>query len=513
MKKILLLVINCFTIASLFAQEPADALRFSWTVPSGTARQQAIGGAMGSLGGDITATFMNPAGLAFYKTGDLVLSPAYRFGKNKSNYLNRKEKESEKNFVLGTTGFVIGSGNGRKRLKNTAFSFGFNTAANFNNDILYRGSNSQTSFSQKYLEELQNDNIKDDRAASEYPFGASLAINTYLLDTIAGGTPGNYSFQSRAKNLLPGQLLQEQKINNSGGIYEFALGGAVNYDDKLMIGGSFGLPILNYKREAVFTEADASANGNNKFNFASFTEDLSTKGVGLNIKAGLIYKPQEFWRLGLAVHSPSVYSLTDNFQTSVTADVEGPQGELTQRSSDFTNGSSEFKYMLITPYRIIGSVSYVLREIEDVTKQRGFLTADVEYINYSASSFHEDEENGTDQTTNDYLRSLNSAIDNAYKGAFNFRAGGELKFTTIMVRLGAAYYGNPYKNINGEKGSKLNLSGGLGYRNKGFFADLTYIHNINKDVHFPYRLQTASYAGATIKSGISNVLMTLGWKF
>ncbi len=512
MKKALLLVIKCFTAACLFAQEPADALRFSWTVPSGTARQQAIGGAMGSLGGDITATFMNPAGLAFYKTGDLVLSPAYRYGENKSNYLNRKENEKEKNFVLGTTGFVIGSGNGRGRIKNTAFSIGFNTTANFNNDILYRGNNTQTSFTQKYLEELQNDNIKDDRAASQYPFGSSLAINTYLIDTVGGGSPGNYSFQSRAKNLLPGELLQEQTIDNRGGIYEFALGGAANYNDKLMIGASIGLPILNYKREATFTEADATANANNQFNFASYSEDLSTKGVGLNLKAGFIYKPQEFWRLGLAIHSPTVYSLTDNFATTITADVEGPQGELTQSSTDFTEGTSEFKYMLITPYRIMGSVSYVLREIQDVTKQRGFLTADIEYVNYKASSFHEDEENGNDQVTNDYLRSLNTAIDNAYKSAFNFRAGGELKFTTIMVRLGAAYYGNPYKNINGEKGSKLNLSGGLGYRNKGFFADLTYVHNINKDVHFPYRLQAASYKGATIKSGISNILLTLGWK-
>ncbi len=514
MKIFFLLIINCFAAACLFAQEPADALRFSWTVPSGTARQQAIGGAMGSLGGDITAIFINPAGLAFYKTGDIVLSPAYRFGKNKSNYLDRKEKESEKNFVLGTTGFVIGFANGRGKVKNTAFSIGFNTTANFNNDILYRGSNTQTSFTQKYLEELQNDNIKDDRAASQYPFGTSLAINTYLVDTVGGGTSGNYSFQSRARNLLPGQLLQEQRIDNRGGIYEFALGGAANYDDKLMIGASFGLPILNYKREATFTEADATANANNQFNFAAFTENLSTKGIGLNLKAGLIYKPQEFWRLGLAIHSPTFYSLTDNYQTSITADVEGPQGELTQSSTDFTNGSSEFKYTLITPYRVLGSVSYVLREIQDVSKQRGFLTADVEYVNYKASSYHppSDEEVITDQEDKDYLVTLNNAIDNAYKGAFNFRAGGELKFTTIMVRLGAAYYGNPYKNINGEKGSKLNLSGGLGYRNKGFFADLTYVHNINKDVHFPYRLQAASYKGATIKSGISNILLTLGWK-
>ena len=59
----------------IFAQEPADALRYSWYTSSGTARQQAIGGAMGSLGGDISATFVNPAGIGFYKTGDFVLTP------------------------------------------------------------------------------------------------------------------------------------------------------------------------------------------------------------------------------------------------------------------------------------------------------------------------------------------------------------------------------------------------------------------------------------------------------
>ncbi len=79
-----------------YAQEPSDALRFAYTVPSGTARQQAIGGAMGSLGGDITATFINPAGLGFYKTGDFVFSPSVRFGKNKASFLSRTEKDNQK---------------------------------------------------------------------------------------------------------------------------------------------------------------------------------------------------------------------------------------------------------------------------------------------------------------------------------------------------------------------------------------------------------------------------------
>ena len=117
-----------------------------------------------------------------------------------------------------------------------------------------------------------------------------------------------------------------------------------------------------------------------------------------------------------------------------------------------------------------------------------------------------------DGSTKTYLKQLNTAIDQAYKGAFNFRVGGELKFTTIMVRLGAAYYGNPYKDINGEKGSRLNLSSGLGYRDKGFFVDLTYVHAMNKDVQFAYRPANSPYSGASIKNTTGNVYLTLGFK-
>ena len=81
-----------------------------------------------------------------------------------------------------------------------------------------------------------------------------------------------------------------------------------------------------------------------------------------------------------------------------------------------------------------------------------------------------------------------------------------------MFRLGAAYYSNPYKDIQGEEGSKLNLSGGLGYRNKGFFVDLTYVHGINKDVQFAYRLANSPYYGANIKNSAGNVLLTVGFK-
>ena len=45
------------------AQKPEDALRNAWFIPGGTARTISIGGAIGSLGGDITANNINPAGI------------------------------------------------------------------------------------------------------------------------------------------------------------------------------------------------------------------------------------------------------------------------------------------------------------------------------------------------------------------------------------------------------------------------------------------------------------------
>ena len=91
MKKALLALSGFIIYASSFAQEPADALRYSWYAPGGSARTQAVGGAMGSLGGDITASFVNPAGLAFYKTGDFIFTPMYQFQKTKASYLTSQD--------------------------------------------------------------------------------------------------------------------------------------------------------------------------------------------------------------------------------------------------------------------------------------------------------------------------------------------------------------------------------------------------------------------------------------
>ncbi len=511
MRKVFFILGSAMSSCMLFAQEPPDALRYSWYASGGTARQQAIGGAMGSLGGEISAAFVNPAGIGFYKTGDFVITPGFRWINNKATYLDRVEKDKQTGPSFGTTGVAMGFATNREKgLKGSAVAIALNQTAVFGNNLLYRGLNNQSSYSNKFLEEIRDDHDAN-HVADGYPYGASLALNTYWIDTVAGGSSGNYNFLTKAP--ISSGLIQENSISNRGGITELAFSGANNYNDKLYIGGTLGIPFLHYRRESTFTEADATTNENNEFDFASFSENLTTNGVGINLRAGLIYKPTEYIRLGFAIHSPTYYFLNDKYNASVTANTELFQGLLTQSSADVSGASvAEFKYGLVTPYRLIASASYVLREIQDVKKQKGFITADIEYINYRASSFKTDPEGDNSQATKDYLKSLNRAIDNAYKSAFNFRMGGELKFTTIMARLGAAYYGNPYKDIAGEKGSRFQLTGGLGYRNKGIFVDLAYVHTMGKDVHFPYRLESTSFAGARVKNTGGNVVVSVGFK-
>jgi hypothetical protein len=513
MKKALLIITSAVVYLSSSAQEPADALKFSWYVPGASARTQAVGGAMGSLGGDLTATFVNPAGLAFYRTGDFIFTPLYQFQKTKSNYNNTNAEDKNSRFTWGTTGFVLGGGDDKGHNRNVAFSFAMNRTADFNNKMMYRGPNNESSISEKYVELLNGAGVKDSYAAeNNYPNGASLFYNTYWVDSVA--TTNNQIDHFITNAPIGTGLLQQYTVNTRGGINEFALGIAAETNKKLMFGGTIGIPVLKYNRETEFLEADATTNPNNRFNYGMFTENLQTSGVGVNLKLGMIYKPKEFWRLGLAFHTPTFYALTDTYEEHVTLNDDVPDNKaLNDDSKNYNNGDkNEFKYDLVTPYRVIGSVSYVIREIEDVTKQRGFLTADVEYVNYKASSFSPDDQANTAEADKNYLKQLNKAVDKAYKGAFNFRVGGELKFTTVMFRLGAAYYSNPYNDIHGENGSKLNLSGGLGYRNKGFFVDLTYVQGINKDVQFAYRTTQSPYYGANIKNSAGNVLLTVGFK-
>jgi hypothetical protein len=515
MKKYLLFIIF-FTGLKTIAQIPEDVLKYSFFPQSGTARNLAIGGAMGSLGGDLTAAFVNPAGIGNYKTGEVSFTPQFFLNNNKADFRDTRFINKKNNFTIGSLGLVFGSPYRDNPKSSQAFSIGIMQTANFNNTVKYKGYNNYSSFAEQWAEEVAHsgDSLGGILNNQQYAYGSAPAVYTYLVDTfptangvVVKATPEFVLANGRA-------LLQEKTIDTRGGIYELGLSYAYNKEDKWMFGVGVGIPIINYKNTTTFTETDTSNDKNNNFGNFTYTDNYKTTGAGLNVKLGVIYRPQEYIRLGLAIHSPTyLFELKDTRSTNLETNTENYNGLSSVSSNTFTLNSQpgQSKYSMLTPWKVMISGSYVFREVQDVRKQKGFITADIEYAGYKHAGFYSSNEDATQDETN-YYKNLTTVIRNQYKGNFNFRLGGEVKFNIIMARLGLAYYMNPYKDP-ALKANKFLVSGGLGYRHQGFFIDLTYVHSFNKDVDFAYRLQDKDNTFATVKNQRGNIAATFGIKF
>jgi len=154
--------------------------------------------------------------------------------------------------------------------------------------------------------------------------------------------------------------------------------------------------------------------------------------------------------------------------------------------------------------------AYVFQEVQDVRLQKGFISADIEFVNYRGARFYAHGEN-PDQSAVDYYHLMNDVIKSYYQGALNFRLGGELKFSPLAIRVGGAYYGGPYVDHN-LKANRILAAAGLGYRGHSLFIDLAYGQTLNKDVSFPYRLYDKANTFAELKNQRANVLLTVGIK-
>jgi len=511
----MLLLFLSFSSIYSYGQIPEDALKMGWYKPGGTARNQAIGGVVGSLGGDLTSTFGNPAGLGFYKTSEVVLSPGYNFNTQKSDYRGTESSDKKNSFLLGTSGVVFGFSDRYKKGKSSAFSIAVSRTADFNSNIYYKGQNDFSSYGEQYAAEVAGSGLTLDQVlnSNSVSLGSRMGVYTYLVDTLtysAGteviSTATRHSLQSGAALALE----QENSIETKGGITEIAFGFGTNKNDKLYFGGSLGIPIVNYESRKIFTERDISGNNNSDFSSSTLDETYKSKGVGLNLKLGMIFKPVDNLRLGLAVHTPSIYGLTDTYDATMSTNTENYANADTVSSKFFNNGeTSEFEYDLTSPWRMMVSGSYIFSEIEDVTKQKGFISFDVEYVTYGSSRY---KTANTDQADDGYYDGVNKAIKEINKGAFNFRLGGEMKFNTIMARLGFSYYGDPYKTAP-QKANKMFVSGGVGYRNKGIFVDLTYVQGFQKDFNLPYLLTDKENVYASQKVTSGTAMLTFGFKF
>ncbi len=468
---------------SLFAQSPSDALRFSQNDFGGTARNMGVAGAFNSLGGDFSVVGTNPAGLGFYSTSELSVSPSLNFSDSEATYLDSLVSDKRSNFNVNQFGVVIAkkpyNAEG-KDWKSSAFALGFNRLANYNRQFSFSGYNSQSSLTEYYANVA--DGIAEGDLRDARPFDAGLAYFSYLIN------PDTTQLNAYTAIAQGGNVQQTQYMLEKGGLDEMSIALAGNYRNKLYLGLALGVPFVHYTRETTYSENDRY-NVIDDFNNFTQTDMLTTNGIGVNAKFGVIYRPITQLRIGFAAHTPTMLSLKDSYSTTMDSNFE------TFNPGVEESGQGRFEYRLATPWRISTGISGVIGQL-------GFLSLDYEWADYSQMEYDAD-------GSSNFQISTNQAIRQNYAATSTVRLGAELAYKIFRLRGGYALQTSPYRDTALSDNKRQSVSAGVGIREDNLFVDVAFVHHTRQSNYLPY--STAS--SVALSDAANNVVFTLGFRF
>ena len=503
------------------AQNEVDAFRYLSNGTTGTARAIGAGGAFSAVGADFTAASLNPAGLALYRRSDLMFTPRLRTVNNETSYLDVVQDATKSKFGFANVGYVSA---GRithwnretlmreeadKGLKSYAFSIGFNQIANYSrrtNVSAYNRQNSITDYFASFAEGTPVGTI------TTTPGYGGAAYLSGLIDT--SGVDGHYIGAA-----IGGQMQQEFELVESGRHNEWTVGLAGNIDDRIYAGFSLGIQDIKYSQEWYHTEEDINnvhqtwANDSTPLAGLEFTDIYETGGTGINMKMGVILRPSDMFRVGVAFQTPTWISLNDDYVSEITGNID-------QDPNDYGRDpeSGTFSYSMTTPFKATLGAMLLFKKL-------GFLSADFEYIDYSATEY---KSRGGSTGAGFYsFQTENQAIRQLFDAAYNFRIGGELRFGYGRARAGYALNGAVLKDdylnyidFNTGDTQKLNgsrhiFSGGLGIKQESYYLDIAYARELYADRRLYYTVQDPNaYSPELIRRNTAgNIYMTIGFTF
>ena len=138
MKRIstLIMVLVC-TYSS--AQIIDDVLRYSTEDIIGTARFQAMGGAFGALGGDLSSLNVNPAGSAVFNFSELSVTGSNYHRNNDALFGNNVRNTTLNSLDLNQVGGVLVFKSNDSPWKKIAIAFNYDMVQNFDNEFYAAG--------------------------------------------------------------------------------------------------------------------------------------------------------------------------------------------------------------------------------------------------------------------------------------------------------------------------------------------------------------------------------------
>lgn len=488
------------------AQYLNDGIRFSQSEIGGTARFKAMGGAQTALGGDLSSIAGNPAGLGFFNNSDASISFDYLNDNNKSTYFSTATDRQKNKLGLDQAGVLIHMPVHKRYGQdlqsgwlNFNFGISYNKTQNFNTDIDYQGMNNSSSYTDMLADQSAINSVFD-----EWGYGS------YLVDD-----NGQYFYPTTSET----QSNSQQNLDfRKGSQYQTTFAFGANYGNQFYIGASVGIAGFHYEANRSFIELGSMKNAsdfnqihpnsifldpnNDAYSFLdedyelAFSSRQVTDGSGVNATLGMIFLPHKMWRIGVSATTPTWYKVRDDYSMFLDSWIV----DKTTDAELFSYASPEETYYdeydLRTPYKLNAGVAALF--------EQGLISADIEFVDYASMRINQSGGTMVNEENTQDIKSL-------YKGALNFRLGGEYVFSPqLLARAGYNYQGSPYEAY---ESTRQIVSAGLGYRVNNVYVDLAYQNQLYKYENTPYESSVNPTQAASIDNTRNNVLLTLGVKF
>lgn len=384
---------------------------FSKEKINGTARYNAMSGAFGALGGDLSAMEINPAGAAVFLKSEFAISLDIRNTKTSADFYGNSLSTKNDYTNLSQAGGVFvfrGYGN-NSDWSNIALGFNYSISNDFENLWIAEGDSGYAP-----LTDLYDNN-----------------------PVVYVNSEGQYF-----ENLTDGK-------NNK---YSFTI--AAQHNDNLYLGASINTYDVEYYQHTLIEEYNNDGNGNTLD--LSSRQKLLTYGNGVSFNFGVISKPSENMRLGLAYQSPVWYSLAEDF---VEYDDKIYLSNNNETITEYS-GINSFDYDLRTPSKFTGSFAYIF-------STNGLVSVDYSLKNYSNIKL-----------SNANFSSENQAFKNDLENVGELRIGTEWRFDNFSLRGGYHFENSPYKNaVSSDNSTGFSL--GAGYKFRGGKIDFAYQKSTN----------------------------------
>ena len=521
MKKFIFIATLMSFGSGAIAQDFIDnALLFSRVRPSGSARIQSLGGTQVSLGGDYSSALSNPAGLGMFNRSELTLSPGVTVNDISSTYLGNKSTASKSMFNIPGVSLVYHHESGKENgFIGGSVGLSVTRVNDFNRQFRYQGTNSDNSIIDYFIDDAYGINPEsmlwreNQDPGDNFRSLTALAYNNFLIEDFDDN--GQYAYRSVLSPLpaepgFPAEVRtvdQEEISESKGSQYQFSISYGANFNDKLFLGGGLGVITLRYDISQIFRESNFRFSEDPDYepidNFES-NENYDIRGTGVNLTIGAIFRPVEFLQVGASLVTPTFYRLTDTYGARMTSKwnyFDDPNNPSFPPQSDVTEYFDDIplisEYNISTPLRVTTGATFI--------SKIGFISADVEFVNYSKAKYNSD--------ISDDFSPENDAVAATYKPVVNYRIGAEYRYNIFRVRGGFNFMADPHRQTQGIDRSITSFSGGIGVKTKRFFADLGAIFSSTEGTRSPYVSSVAPNPVVLQEIKAANYILTLGFNF